>query len=86
MKRMKLLYADNLTNEQENQLKKRMMELAWEFDISGVITNDMLIECIKNNRVLPQNAMLNGEIRMDAENYYLQAGNMLRAEELINLV
>jgi len=86
MKRMKLLYVDILTNEQENQLKKRMMELAWEFDIAGVITNEMLIEHINNNRILPQNALLNGKIRMDAENYYLQAGKMLRVDELIGLL
>ena len=63
-----------------------MMELAWEFDIAGVITNEVLIEHINNNRILPQNAMLNGKIRMDAENYYLQAGNMQRADKLIDLL
>ena len=30
--------------------------------------------------------MLNGKIRMDAENFYLQAGNMLRADKLIDLL
>ena len=43
-----------------------MMELAWKFDIAGVITNEMLIEHINKNRILPQNALLNGKIRMDA--------------------
>lgn len=30
--------------------------------------------------------MLNGKIRMDAENFYLQAGNILRSDKLIDLL
>lgn len=31
---------------------------------------------INHGYIIPQNAMLNGSTRMDAENYYAQAGDM----------
>ena len=37
----------------------------------------MLQEVIKNDYILPQNSYLNGSTRMDAENYYIQAGDLL---------
>ena len=37
---------------------------------------------IKEERIIPKGAMLNGKISMDAENYYFQAGNMHTMMEL----
>ena len=37
---------------------------------------------IRENRIIPQNAFLNGRTKMDAENYYFQTGNMHSINEL----
>lgn len=37
---------------------------------------------IREGRIIPQNAMLNGRIEMDATNYYFQTGNMHSMKEL----
>ena len=48
----------------------------WAYDIPGYINNHDLKEIIKNNYILPQNASLNGRVSMDAENYYVQSGDL----------
>jgi ABC-type enterochelin transport system substrate-binding protein len=40
-------------------------------------------QIISNKLVLPQNALLNGKIPMDAANYYMQSGDMRDLEALI---
>ncbi|MBF4469773.1 hypothetical protein [Flavobacterium sp. HJJ] len=48
----------------------------WYFDIAGYSTNSDIIAAIKNEHVLPQNAILNQYTKMDAGNYYIQSGDM----------
>lgn len=58
-------------------------EQSWMYDIAGYITNDVLRDIIREKCILPQNALLNGYTKMDAENYYIQSGYMNPVEELI---
>ena len=48
----------------------------WSYNCVGYITRDDLRYIIENEYVIPRNAMLNGRVRMDADNYYVQAGDM----------
>jgi hypothetical protein len=45
-----------------------------------------LMHLIKNNYILPQQALLNGKIKMDATNYYIQSGDMREIEELFRVI
>ena len=58
----------------------------WEFDIPGFITNQDLKEVIKQKLILPKSSLLNGKVRMDAENYYIQSGELRKIDELVNLL
>jgi len=55
----------------------------WRFDIPGYITCDQFRQVILARHILPQNAMLNGTTKIDADNYYVQAGDLSSADELV---
>lgn len=69
----RLLYSNEIAKE---QLYSIISQENWEYDIAGYITTEELKYIIENNFILPQKAMLNGKIPMDAENYYVQSGDM----------
>lgn len=48
----------------------------WYYDIAGWCSLATLKCLIENKYILPQHALLNGKIKMDADNYYIQAGNL----------
>ena len=76
----KLLYSNQID---KTTLLNIILAKKWEYDIVGYITNDDLKYIIKNNFILPKNSLLNGKIKMDAENYYVQSGDMKDFESLI---
>jgi hypothetical protein len=80
MKSKRFLYCDSLS---ETELKKMILSTQWDYDIPGYITRELLKEAIIKKYILPKNSMLNGKTKMDAENYYIQAGDMLNIEKLI---
>ncbi len=80
MSNNRLLYSNNIDKDKLHSLVKSEN---WEYDIAGYITNDDLIFLINNNFVLPQQSLLNGKIPMDAENYYIQSGDMRDFSELV---
>tara|TARA_B100001123_G_C14450701_1_gene686441 strand:+ start:71 stop:202 length:132 start_codon:yes stop_codon:yes gene_type:complete len=41
---------------------------------------------INHHAILPQNSLLNGKIPMDAENYYVQSGDMYPYKELLKII
>lgn len=59
-------------------------EHKWEFQIVGYCTNKTIQYIISNNYILPQNSLLNGNTKIDAENYYVQSGDLKNIEVLIN--
>lgn len=80
MSSRKFLYLNEINKEELYLLIK---SVNWEYDIVGYITNEDLKSLIANDFILPQNAMLNGKIKMDAENYYVQSGDMKDFQQLI---
>ena len=77
----KLLYSNNIDKAELYSLIKSEK---WEYDVSGYITNEDLKFLINNAFILPQNSLLNGKIPMDAENYYIQSGDMRDFQQLVN--
>ncbi|MCM1505278.1 MAG: hypothetical protein NC127_08790 [Muribaculum sp.] len=43
----------------------------------------MLLQAIRNGNLIPKGTFLNGKIPMDAENYCVQAGDMLPFKSLV---
>ena len=65
-------------------LYSHLISLPWEYDIPGYITNADLINIIKGRLVIPKGAFLNNSVKMDAENYYVQAGDLRPVKELLS--
>jgi len=76
----KLFYSNDIE-------KSKILELIngqdWQFDIPGFIDYYQLLKMMDGYYILPQNAFLNGNIKMDAENYYVQTGDMNAIGNLI---
>ncbi len=66
-----------------DKLSQSIHGATWRFDIAGWLKREDLKDSIINGNILPQNSMLNGTVKMDAENYYVQAGDMLTGDELV---
>lgn len=85
MKKKRILYNDSLPAgvDLEEIIKENG---PWEFDIAGFITHEDLIWLINSNYVLSQNSLLNERTRMDAENFYVQSGDMKEPHLLLKLL
>ena len=71
------------TNVNKDELKNEIDKQDWTYDIPGCCSLKTLKHIIANDYVLPQNAMLNGKTKMDAENYYIQTGSLRNVDRLI---
>jgi hypothetical protein len=83
----KLMRDNRLLYSNDHIEKSRLLNIidkeSWEYDVPGYITMDDFKQIISNKLVLPQNALLNGKVPMDAANYYMQSGDMRDLEALI---
>ena len=69
------------------ELKRLMINgKSWLMDIPGFVTHKELVSIINDGFILPQKALLNGKIEMDAANYYVQSGDLHPFEELVKLL
>jgi len=80
MEKRNILYSEQI---ERKVLADIILNITWEFDIAGFISNEDFVMLIDEKYVLPQDALLNGKKRMDAENYYVQAGDMRSNREMI---
>jgi len=80
------LYYSNELSGGEQELGNIIYNEDWKFDIAGIVRHDLLKHAISEKLILPQNAMLNAKVKMDAENYYIQAGDMMLANDLKKLL
>lgn len=80
MKSKKLFFSDFCDKD---ALEKIIFNEKWEIEVTGYITNDDLKYLINNNYILPQGAILNEATKMDAENYYVQAGNLREINNIL---
>ncbi|MDM8160583.1 hypothetical protein QUH73_12225 [Labilibaculum sp. K2S] len=80
LKHHQLFYSNELDFE---QLKEIILGEKWTFDFAGVCTQETIRHIIGEGYRLPQNALLNGKIKMDATNYYIQCGDLKEFDFLI---
>jgi len=64
----RMLYSNDISM---NEIKSVFENQTFYADIPGYVTNASLKEKIQEKQILPKGAMLNGRIKMDAENYYI---------------
>ena len=79
LKKIKAYYSDIVNYE---ELKHEICSQKWAYDIPGFIWNDELKQVISSNMVIHRGDLLNGKTKMDAENFYVQAGDLHPIEEL----
>lgn len=73
-----------LNNEIEKTILQNLIFINnWNYDIAGYCTNSDLVEKITNGYILPQNSILNHYTKMDANNYYIQSGDLKTITDLI---
>lgn len=81
MRKNSLLYSESVDKE---LLKKIILNEKWEFDIPGFISKEELKNVISSKQIIPRGAFLNGKTKMDADNYYIQTGDLNRIESLFS--
>ncbi len=69
----KIFYCDKIKSR---QLKAVIFNQKWFFDFGGACSSTTIRHIISENYFLPQNSLLNGTIKMDAGNYYIQTGDL----------
>jgi hypothetical protein len=60
-----------------------LLNLDWEYDIPGFITTLDLLAIVKSDIKIPKGALLNNAVKMDAENFYVQAGDLRDIKDLL---
>ena len=78
LRQARMLYSDFVDL---NELRNIICSKNWEYDIPGFVALEELQHIIRNQFIIPQGAMLNGKTRIDAENYYVQSGDMHNLSE-----
>lgn len=63
-------------------LIEKVRNVEWKFDFPGFIYYSEMVRMIRERRIIPKRAKLNGKVPMDAENYYFQTGNMHNISEM----
>jgi hypothetical protein len=83
LKQKRWLYKDNIDKD---ELKDLITSETFSYDIPGCVPKKMLVKAIKENLFIPQGSYL-GKMyesnRMDANNYYVQSGDMVDINKLI---
>ncbi len=80
LKKHKLFYSDSIDKE---VLKKLINDQKWFYDFGGICSLKTIKHIIKKTYYIPQNGLLNGTIKMDASNYYIQCGNLKNFNYLV---
>lgn len=77
----RLLYADEVETSTLVDLVKSQR---WKAEVSGYFTNEQFVkEVIEKGHILPAGSHLNSKFtKMDAENYYIQIGDMTSIDKL----
>lgn len=83
MKREKMLYSDNA---ERDKLKEIITSQKWEYDIPGYISHGDLKYIINNGFVIQKGDLLNCKIEMDADNYYVQSGDLKDFKDLVKIL
>ena len=78
-RKQRLMYSNEVS---KSTIDRILNQESWYYDIAGWISHAEFVSIIRDKNIIPQNALLNGKIPMDAENYYVQSGDMHPIEDL----
>ncbi len=84
-------YIKNIDSKKEAEKHigeiRKNLNLNWEFDIPGYITQEDLKTIINKEFIIKEYSKLQShKTTMDADNYYVQFGDMRRIDSLINIL
>lgn len=79
-RRNRLMYCDEIS---KSKIEEIINSEWWSFDIGGWVNHAEFVSVIRDKNIIPQGAKLNGKIPMDADNYYIQSGDMHKMHELV---
>ena len=65
------------------EVLKVILAQEWKYEITGFINSEDLKKVIVMGHEIPKGSLLNGTVKMDASNYYVQAGDLRSPEELV---
>lgn len=68
------------------QILAATLKHKWYADFAGFITHQDLIGIISSDLVISKGDYLNGSMPMDADNYYVQAGDLRPIQELVTII
>lgn len=71
---------------EKSSLLSEILAFKWYYEIAGCCSKKTLEYIINENYIIPKNSLLNGKTKMDAENYYIQAGELKDINQLIHLL
>ncbi len=64
-------------------LFNKINQFEWKYEFTGFINSQDLAQIIMEGLIIPKGAFLSARTRMDAENYYVQSGDLRNLSELI---
>jgi hypothetical protein len=79
LKKIRALYSQT---QSKRSLESLILSEKWKYDIPGFVTREEVKYAISNKHIIQQGQMLNGKTRMDADNYYIQSGDMLPIKDI----
>ena len=82
-KQNRMLYANTL---KFNEIEEVIFKNIFEADIRVYLENTDLIDVIRSKQILPKASILNGKIRMDAENFYVISEDFKNINQLYQLM
>lgn len=81
LKKEKLYYLDEI---EINKLESLLKMSSYDFDIAGVVSIEMLRKAIKERNIIKKDDFLQTlNTKLDAENYYIQSGDMYEINSYI---
>lgn len=91
LKNTKMYYADKLDETKSTMLKNLITQKRWQCDLPGFASRDHVIFAINNGFILPKGSILNKHANntgttMDAENYYIQSGQLQDLNQIKKLL
>ena len=87
MKKFRLDDEVLLNEDNEKILISEIEKNKWEFDIPGYATNEDIISTIKSKNIILKGNFLNSyKTKMDADNYYIQSGDLRNISTIKNFL
>lgn len=83
MKKNRCLYCNEYN---QAELKQIISPIKWTFDIPGYISNKDFVYIINKEFRIPKGSLLNKSTKIDASNYYVQAGDLRNINVLCKLL